>query len=74
MTYKLKTDLQVVYYMETKQCTIEDKNGIQHIIRVTEDSKGTSFIILNGNEWEDITDKELISWIIEDLPYEEIEK
>jgi hypothetical protein len=73
MDYKLKTDLQVVYYMETKQCTIEDKNGIQHIIRITEDSKGTDFIILNDNGWENITDEELITWILEDLPNEEIQ-
>ncbi len=73
MPFKLKTDPKVVYYMETKQCTIEDENGVQHEIRISEHSKGTDFIILNGNNWDDITDAELITWIMEDLPYEEIQ-
>ena len=74
MTYKLKSEPQVFYYMETKQCTIEDENGVEHEIRISEHSKGTDLIILNGNNWDDITDRELITWIFEDLPYEEVQK
>ena len=73
MPYKLKTEPLLVYYMETKQCTIEDENGVQHMIRVSEHSKGTDFFILDGNNWNEITDRELINWILEDLPYEEIQ-
>jgi hypothetical protein len=74
MNYKLKTEPEVVYYMETKECTIEDENGVQYMIRVSEHSKGTDFFILDGNNWEDITDRDLRTWILEDLPYEEVQK
>ena len=73
MTYKLKTEPEIVYYMETKEFTIEDENGAEHEIRVSEHSKGTDFVILNGDDWDDITDRELINWLIEDLPYEEVQ-
>jgi hypothetical protein len=73
MTYKLKTEPQVVYYMETKQCTIEDENGVEHEIRISEHSKGSDFLILDDTGWVDITDRELIDYIIEDLPFEEIQ-
>lgn len=73
MTYKLKTEPEIVYYMETKEFTIEDENGVEHEIRVSEHSKGTDFVILNGDDWDDITDRELINWLIEDLPYEEVQ-
>ena len=74
MNYKLKSEPQVVYYMETKQFTVEDEFGVEHEIRISEHSKGTDMIILNGNNWEDITDREFITWILEDLPYEEVQK
>jgi hypothetical protein len=73
MTYKLKTEPELVYYMETKECTIEDENGVEYEIRISEHSKGTDFFILDGSDWVDITDRELIDYIMEDLPFEEIE-
>jgi len=73
MTYKLKTEPELVYFMETKECTIEDENGVRHVIRVSEHSKGTDFLILEGNNWNDITDRELRNWILEDLNYEEVQ-
>jgi len=72
MQYKLKSEPEVVYYMETKECIIEDDKGIQHEIRFSEHSKGTDFFILEDGIWKEILDRELITWIIEDLPYEEI--
>ena len=74
MNYKLKTEPEVVYYMETKECTIEDENGVQREIRVSEHSKGSDFFILEDGMWKEIIDRELITWILEDLPYEEIQK
>lgn len=73
MNYKLKTEPELVYYMETKECTIEDENGVKYDIRISEHSKGSDFFIWDGNNWEDITDRELITWIMEDLPNEEIQ-
>ena len=73
MTYKLKTEPEIVYYMETKECTIEDENGAQHEIRVSEHSKGTYFFIIEDGIWKEIIDRELMTWIIEDLPNEEIQ-
>lgn len=73
MPYKLKTELEVVYYMETKECTIEDQNGEEWTIRIAESSKGTDLIILTDNGWESITDRELRDWIYNDLPEEEIQ-
>jgi hypothetical protein len=73
MTYKLKTEPELVYFMETKQCTIEDENGVEHEIRISEHSNGTDFLILDDSGWQDITDRELIDYIMEDLPFEEIE-
>lgn len=74
MPYKLKTELEVVYYMETKECTIEDQNGEEWTIRIAESSKGTDLIILTDNGWESITDRELRDWIYNDLPEEEIQQ
>ena len=74
MNYKLKTEPEVIYYMETKQFVVEDENGVEHTIRVSEHSKGTDFLIETKNSWDDITDRELRTWIIEDLPYEEVQK
>jgi hypothetical protein len=59
--------------METKQCTIEDENGVEREIRISEHSNGTDFLILDDSGWVDITDRELIDYIMEDLPFEEIE-
>jgi hypothetical protein len=73
MTYKLKTQPEVVYYMETKECVIEDENGIEHTIRICEHSKGTDLLIETDAAWIDITDRDLRTWIFEDLPYEEIQ-
>lgn len=73
MKYKLKTEPELVYFMETKQCTIEDENGVEYEIRISEHSKGSDFLILDDTGWVDITDRELIDYIIEDLPFEEIE-
>ena len=73
MKYKLKTEPELIYFMETKECTIEDENGVEHEIRISEHSKGTDFFILDGSDWVDITDRELIDYIFEDLPFEEIE-
>jgi hypothetical protein len=73
MTYKLKTEPELVYFMETKQCTIEDENGVELEIRISEHSNGTDFLILDDSGWVDITDRELIDYIMEDLPFEEIE-
>ena len=72
MNYKLKTEPELVYFMETKECTIEDENGVEHEIRISEHSKGSDFFIYENDRWEDITDRELITWIIDVLPYEEI--
>ena len=74
MNYKLKTEPEVVYYMETKEFTIEDENGVQQEIRVSEHSKGGDFFILEDGMWKEILDRELITWILEDLPNEEIQK
>jgi hypothetical protein len=73
MKYKLKTEPELIYFMETKECTIEDENGVEHEIRISEHSKGTDFFILDDSGWQDITDRELIDYIMEDLPFEEIE-
>jgi hypothetical protein len=73
MKYKLKTEPELIYFMETKECTIEDENGVEHEIRISEHSKGTDFFILDDSGWVDITDRELIDYIMEDLPFEEIE-
>jgi len=72
MTYKLKTEPELVYFMETKQCTIEDENGVEYEIRISEHSNGSDFLILDDTGWIDITDRGLIDYIIEDLPFEEI--
>jgi hypothetical protein len=74
MNYKLKSEPEVIYYMETKEFIIEDENGVEHTIRVSEHSKGIDFLIDTGRSWEDITDRELKTWIIEDLPEEEVQK
>jgi hypothetical protein len=74
MTYKLKTEPEVIYYMETKECIVEDENGVEHTIRISEHSKGMDFLIETDNSWEDITDSEFKTWILEDLPYEEVQK
>jgi len=73
MSYKLKTELDVVYYMETKECIVEDENGVEHEIRISEHSKGTDLLIYQDNTWEDITDRKLIDWIYNDLPFEKIQ-
>ena len=73
MKYKLKTEPELIYFMETKECTIEDENGVEHEIRISEHSKGTDFFILEDSDWVDITDRELIDYIVEDLPFEEIQ-
>ena len=74
MNYILKTEPEVVYYMETKEFTIEDENGVQQEIRVSEHSKGGDFFILEDGMWKEILDRGLITWILEDLPNEEIQK
>jgi hypothetical protein len=56
-----------------KTVTIEDENGVEHEIRISEHSNGSDFLILNDSGWVDITDRELIDYIIEDLPFEEIQ-
>ena len=45
MTYKLKENVGIVYWMETKEYLIEDENGKEFTIRVTESSKGSQTII-----------------------------
>jgi hypothetical protein len=57
MQYKLKTEPEVVYYMETKECTIEDKNGVQQEIRFSEHSKGSDFFILEDGIWKEIIER-----------------
>ena len=73
MNYKLKSEPQIVWFVETKQFIIEDENGVEHTIRYSENSKGCDFLILRNGYWEDITDRKLKSWIIEDLPEEEVQ-
>ena len=55
MTYKLKENVGIVYWMETKEYLIEDENGKEFTIRVTESSKGSQTIIETENDWNYIT-------------------
>lgn len=70
MIYKLKENVGIVYWMETKEYLIEDENGNELTIRVTENSKGSETIIETENGWEDVTDKGLKEYIWNELPFE----
>lgn len=75
MNYKLKTEPEIVYWREDKQCTIEDEHGIQYEIQIVESTNGTEYYMMQGEDgnWEEILDDELYSWVSEKLPFAEIE-
>lgn len=70
MEYKLKTMPSVVYWLETKQFTVEDKDGNELEVRIADSSKDTQYWIWK-NGWEELEDKDLYEWLLEGMPNEE---
>jgi hypothetical protein len=70
--FKLKELPRIVYWLETKQFTIIDKEGNEREIRIGESSKNIEYWIWEEpGGWVEIEDMELMDWINEGLSEQE---
>jgi hypothetical protein len=70
--YKLESLPEIVYWLETKQYSIIDKDGNKREIRIGESSKNIEYWIWEEpGGWVEIEDMELMDWINDGLSEEE---